>query len=78
MNNIKKVWTGIKSIININKCKNSYIPSLYDKHKINLQDVANIFDHYFVNVGKKTEKNILKLSRLATSYLTGDYTNSIF
>ena len=49
MNNMKKVLTGIKSIMNINKCKNSYMPSFYEKNKTidNARDVANIFNHCF-------------------------------
>ena len=55
---MKKLWSGIKSIINIKKCPNSLVSAL-NEHNItidNLQDIANIFNNFFVNVHKLTEK----------------------
>ena len=59
-NNMKKVWSGIRSIISIKKCKNSSIPKLLVNNKTidNPADIANSFNKCFVNVGKITEQSI--------------------
>ena len=59
--NIKMLWTGIKSIVNT-KLKNQFsqISRLFDNGK-QINDpvkMANIFNHYFVNVGSCIDKSI--------------------
>ena len=59
--NIKMLWTGIKSIVNT-KSKNQFsqISHLLDNGK-RINDpvkMANIFNHYFVNVGSCIDKSI--------------------
>ena len=53
-NNMKKIWSGIRSIINISKVKADYIPSILESGKTvdNPCAIANIFNNFFVNVGK--------------------------
>ena len=50
---IKKIWSGIRSIINISKVKADFIPTLNENGKImdNPSAVANIFNYFFVHVG---------------------------
>ena len=56
----EKIWSGIRSIINISKVKADYIPSILESGKTvdNPCAIANIFDNFFVNVGKNTDKDI--------------------
>ena len=55
---MQKLWSGIRSIINVGKCKNSYIASVLSNNKSvdNPNDIANIFNSFFANVGKTTEE----------------------
>ena len=57
---MQQLWSGIRSILNVGKCKNSYITSILNNNKPvdNPKDIANIFDNAFANVGKTTEKGI--------------------
>ena len=58
--NSKKIWEGIKSIININKSKNNTISQLKVNEK-SIDDpieIAKSLNDFFVNVGPKTEQSI--------------------
>ena len=59
-NNMKKIWSGIRWIINISKVKADYIPSILESGKTvgNPCAIANIFNNFFVKVGKNTDKDI--------------------
>ena len=78
--NMQKLWSGIRSIINVGKCKNSYITSILSNNKSvdNPNDIANIFNSFFANVGKTTEKGIPQGSHSPLFYLRGNYSGSIF
>ena len=80
MNNMKKVWSGIRSIININKYKNTSIPRLliYNKSIDDPQSIANAFNTFFVNVGRSTDKDIPKCNHSPSYYLYGNYPQAIF
>ena len=56
----KKVWEGIKSIININNNKSKNISQLNINDKIidNPKDIVETLNNFFVNVGPNTEKCI--------------------
>ena len=58
--NSKKIWEGIRSIININNSKNISINRLKVDGKLidNPNDIAKELNEFFVNVGPNTEKNI--------------------
>ena len=58
-NNIKKVWTGIKNIINI-KSKDHNAPNcieVNDELVTDNKDICNNFNEYFTNVADKILKN---------------------
>ena len=80
MNNVKNIWSGIRSIINISKAKADYIPSILESGKAvdNPCAIANIFDNFFVNVGKNTDKNIPCGNCCPTSFLKGNFPDSMF
>ena len=58
--NSKMIWEGIRSIININKTKTSFISQLKINDKLidNTKDIVESLNDYFVNVGPDTEKSI--------------------
>ena len=58
--NIQKLWSGVRSILNVGKCKNSNITFILNNNKSvdNPKDSADIFNNFFANVGKTTEKGI--------------------
>ena len=51
INNMKKIWSGIRSIFNISKVRADYIPSILGSGKTvdNPCAIANIFNNFFVN-----------------------------
>lgn len=72
--NMQKLWSGIRSIINVGQCKNSYITYILSNNKSvdNPNDIANIFNSFFANVGKTTEEGIPRevLAPYSTSGVT--------
>lgn len=79
-NNIKKIWSGIRSIINISKVKADFIPILNENGKVidNLSAIANIFNNFFVDVGINTGKGIPPGNCPPASFLKGTYSESMF
>ena len=77
---MQKLWYGIRSILNVGKCKNSYITSILNNNKSfdNPEDITNIFNNFFANVGKTTEKGIPRGSQSPSFCLRGSYSGSIF
>ena len=58
--NIKKIWSGIREIVNIRNNISTKITQLNINGKIidNPKDVANQLNDFFVNVGPLTESSI--------------------
>ena len=77
---MKKIWSGIRSIINISTVKADYIPSILESGKTvdNLCAIANIFNNFFVNVGKKTDEDIPCVNCCPISFLKGNFPDSRF
>ena len=77
---MQKLWSVIWSIINVGRCRNSYLTSILNNNKPvdNPDDVANILNNFFANIGKVTEKVILRGSHSPLFYLMGNYSGSIF
>ena len=79
---MKKVWSGIRSIINISKVKADYILSILESGKTvdNPCAIANIFNnnYFFVNVGKNIDKDIPCGNCCPTSFLKGNFPDSMF
>ena len=74
------LWTGIKSIVNT-KSKNQFsqISHLLDNGK-QINDpvkMANIFNHYFVNVGSCIDKSIPRTKKSPMDYLKSSNSNSV-
>ena len=59
-NNSKKIWEGIKSIINIKNPKGTTINQLKLNEKIidDPKEIAETVNKFFVNIGPSTEKEI--------------------
>ena len=77
---MKKNRSGIRSFINIGKVKADYIPSILESGKPvdNPCAIANIFNNLFVNVGKNTDKDIPCGNCCPTSFLKGNFPDSMF
>ena len=78
--NMQKLWSGIRSILNVGKCENSYITSILNNNKSvdNPKDIANIFKNFFANVGKTTEKGIPRKVIAHQSTLRGTTQDQFF
>ena len=63
---MKKIWSGIRSIINISKVKANYIPSILESGKTvdNPYAIVNIFNNFFVNLA--WVKTLTKTFRVGT------------
>ena len=58
-NNIKKTLEGIRSIINIKSTKSTISQiKVNNKVIINLKEIVDTLNNFFVNVGPNTERNI--------------------
>ena len=77
---MRKIWSGITSIINVSKVKVDYIPTLLENGKLidNPSAIARTFNNFFVNVGKNMDKDISHGSHCPTSFLKGNFPDSMF
>ena len=61
-NNMKQIWSGIKSVISIRKSSNVNVISKQKDKNANITSdpavIANIFNKYFVNVAQDITKNL--------------------
>ena len=77
---IKKVWQGIKNIVNINK-KQDILPSKL-KFKNNFyskdSDIAECFNSFFTNIGNSVEEKIPKTDVSFSTFLKNKPDNSLF
>ena len=78
--NMKMLWTGIRSIINI-KSKQFYnISQLVQNGEIvqNSKEIANIFNNYFVNIAGKIDSEIPRTRKSPLDYLGDKLEKSFF
>ena len=78
--NMKMLWTGIRSVINI-KSKQFYnISQLVQNGKIvqNSKEIANIFNNYFVNIAGKIDSEIPRTRKSPLDYLDEKLEKSFF
>ena len=80
VNNIKKTWQGIKSIISINNKNISKPSSLMDKNVLITEPkkVANLFNDYFSTIAKKLQENIHHNGQDFNMYLDNPNDHSFF
>ena len=57
---MKKLWTGIKSILKIKQKSIVQISQLYQNSEFikDPKSIANVFNKFFVNVGKNIDNDI--------------------
>ena len=80
-NNMKKVWSGIRYIVNIsgNKTGVNMPHLLQDGKEIDdPQKMANIFNNFFVNVSKKITSAIPRTTKSPLDYLKHSNDKSFF
>ena len=55
---MRKIWSGIRSIINVGKVKDDYIATLLENGKLidNPSAIARTLNNVFVNVGENMDK----------------------
>ena len=79
-NNLRKSWQVIKEIIN--KTKNSSPTSnkfiINNKETVDLKEIVENFNKYFVNVGASLTKKIPHSNKNPTSYITNTIMESIY
>ena len=58
---MKKLWTGIRSIVNIKHKAIVQVPQIYENNSLIKEPrmIANSFNNFFVNVGKTIDGKIL-------------------
>ena len=69
--NMKKLWSGIKSIINIkNNGLHTISQIVHNGQAINKPtEMANVFNHYFVNIASKIDDGISLTRKSPLDYL---------
>ena len=78
--NMKKLWSGIRSIINVKQnCGFQVSQLMVEGSQINdPPKIASAFDQYFVNVPKQVDKEIHRTLKSPVDYLTSRIGNSFF
>ena len=77
---MKKMWSGVSSIININKKVGSSISHLTHNGKeiSDSMKMGNIFNNYFVNVAQKIDEKIPRTRKSPLDYLTSRNDKTFF
>ena len=79
--NMKMLWSGIRSTVNVKKNSNtSHISHLLIKDSCvsDPTKMANIFNQYFINVGTKVDKSIPRTKKSSLSYFKNRNSDSLF
>ena len=79
--NMKQLWSGIKSIISHKSSTSSSINKIQDKDgnvTIDSSKISNIFNDFFVNVADEITKTIPKTPKSPLDYLSNRTSNSLF
>ena len=78
--NSKKIWKGIRSIVNINSNSQGHVKLLNENDKFitDQKKIANSFNKYFVNVGPDIDKTIPKSIHNYQDYLSDLKNNKTF
>ena len=81
-NNMKQLWSGIKSVVDVRKSSNiNVISKLKDSNCNTTSDpavIAKIFNKFFVNVSHDIAKNIPRSNKSPLSFMGGRVGNSFF
>ena len=78
--NIKTTWKTLNEIIN-KKTRKKSLPSVFianNQNIVNPLNIANRFCDYFTNIGPNLANKIPASSQIPSSYLTGNFVNSLF
>ena len=78
--NMKKLWAGIRSIVNTKQRSRQLISQIKSDGKDydNPKDIANIFNKFFVNVADNVQKSIPSAPKSHKDYLKKPSSRSIF
>ena len=80
-NNMKQLWTGIKSIINIKKSNANVITKIKDSNGDITSDpavIANVFNKFFVNVSHNVTKSIPRSKKSPMCFMGKRVNDSLF
>ena len=79
-NNMRKSWAVLKEIINKKKNTRQKIPKILinGKHSEDAQEIANLFNNFFTNIGATLDKKNPKSHINPISFLPKNYTVNIF
>ena len=79
-NNMKRLWTGIKSIVKVKQKSIVQISQLYHNGEFikDPKSIANVFNNFFVNVGQNIGKHILYCGTSPKCYLKNCVCNSVY
>ena len=79
-NNMKMLWSGIRSIINVKNARLNNILQIVQDGKIisNLKEIAQSFNQYFVNVASNIDKDIPRTKKCPFDYLGNRSSASFF
>ena len=78
---MKKLWSGIKTIVSHENSSSSTIVKIKDKDGVLTSDstkISNVFNDYFVNVADQITKSIPRNPKSPLDYLRNRNSNSIF
>ena len=80
-NNIKNMWKGIKSFINL-KIALSHVPTVLSLDNgdtiANAYDIASTFNNYFASMAETTKKSIKFSHKHFSDYLSNESSTTIF
>ena len=79
--NLKKIWSGIKDIVNFNKKGSRGIPTHLkegDREITDAREMANQFNKHFSSIGKTIGDSISLVNRCPLNYIDSEYAQSFF
>lgn len=81
LSNLKKIWSGIKEIVNLNKKGSRGIPTKLregDLEITNTKEIANKFNNFFSSIGKNVGNYVDVVDRSPLEHIDVSYPDSFF
>ena len=79
--NLKKIWSGIKEIVNLNKKGSRGFPAKLkegDLQIINAKEIANRFNKLFFSIGVNVGNSVDAVDKSPLEYIGNLYPDSLF
>ena len=80
VNNGKRIWYGIKQIVQVKTHGNQHVNKIVidDREIVDQESIANVFNEFFANIGSNLASSIPSVTHTAGEYMPSPFCDSLF